>query len=169
MGNVLQQLTERFEQRRLQNLEQSLHIWYQSSIAILHMCAQALDKEWLVQDDIGVLLDKADRKLFQFRNDATDARRALSRYDRDLSQRVAAITQSVYELRNNTASYLIRTRGPDPFAGHPKEVQPIGAVNDGVIKEVALKARQLQLTVERELQVLWPELERLISQAKKSI
>ncbi len=118
---MLKGLRERIEKRRAQALLDSVQIWYATSQSVCEICGEALHDLALIQADIGTVLDKADRKLFQYRNDASDAQREVRRYNPQLANQIGEVTQQVYELRNLTAKFLIRAQGPSPFAGSKAE------------------------------------------------
>ncbi len=65
-----QRMMHRFERRRVQEMLDILPVWYNTCLRVSEICGEALQDTDLVQGDIGVVLDKADRMLFQFRNDA---------------------------------------------------------------------------------------------------
>lgn len=165
MPNYYQQLKIRIERRQHQRLVECVHLWYQTSVEVCELCGKALDDSLPIQDDIGVLLDRADRKLFQYRNDASDARRAIRRIDPVLSNRVETITEQVYELRNQTASFLIRSQGPGPFGAAREESSEKDAYYRRAMGDSGMKARSLKANLDREIESLWQDIEGLVSAA----
>jgi hypothetical protein len=165
---MLKRLLIRIERRRAQNLLESVHGWYTTSQSVSDLCGEALHDQALIQQDIGTVLDKADRKLFQYRNDASDAQRAVRRHDEELARRITSITQQVYELRNLTAKFLIRAQGPSPFKGSQAETILPLAYYDRALQEVGFLARDMKTHLDSDIRSMWPELEKLIHQAEKT-
>ncbi len=169
MPNFFQQLKIRIERRQYQRLVESVHLWYQTSVEVCALCGEALDDSLPIQDDIGVLLDRADRKLFQYRNDASDARRGLRRIAPALSNRVETITEQVYELRNQTASFLIHSQGPGPFGASREASSEKDAYFQRAMGDSGVKARSLKANLDREIEFIWQDIEGLISTADNQI
>jgi len=166
---MLKRLLNRIEKKRSQNLLESVHAWYATSLSVCEICGKALMDQALVQQDIGTVLDKADRKLFQYRNDASDAQRAVRRHDIELANRITQITQQVYELRNLTAKFLIRAQGPSPFISLRTETKSPQIYYDRALDEVGLPARELNANLDDNIQSVWIRLEKLIRQAETNI
>jgi hypothetical protein len=162
-------LRERIEQRRAQALLESVQAWYAASLIVSEICGDALHDQALIQADIGTVLDKADRKLFQYRNEAAEARREVRRHDPQLASRIDEVTHQVYELRNLTAKFLIRAQGPSPFAGSRPEGDLQVAYYERALNEAGFQARDLKTGLDQSLRTLWPELEKLIRQAEKAL
>lgn len=162
MPNLLQMLRARLLQRQAQNLSECLHLWYQTSVEVSEICGQALYEQDAIQGDIGVLLDRADRILFQYRNDAGDARRVVSRYDQALARKVTDITKQVYELRNQTASFLIRSQGAGPFGGARTGQLQMDEYFQRALGESGVKLRSSKTDLDAELSNIWVDLEHLI-------
>jgi hypothetical protein len=165
---MLKGLLNRIERRRNQTLLESVHAWYATSLSVSEICGDALHDQALIQADIGTVLDKADRKLMQYRNDAADARRAVQRHDQQLARRVDGVTQQVYELRNLTARFLIRAQGPSPFAGGRAEGELQLAYYERALNEAGFQARNMKTSLDQKLRAIWPELEELISGVEES-
>ena len=164
------QFTTRLEKRRAQSLIESVNIWYQTSLSVSEICGEALHEVVVSEMDIGTLLDKADRKLFQYRNDATDARRAVKRHNEQLANQIARLTERIYELRNQTARFLIRAQGPSPFArseNEPGEMQDAYYVR--ALADIGYDARQFKSSLDDDIGAVWLELEKLLYQAEKSL
>lgn len=166
---MFNRLFGRIEKRRNQSLVESVQAWYTAGVSVCEICGEALHDQALIQADIGTVLDKADRKLFQYRNDASEAKRAVRRFDPQLAQRMDEITHLVYELRNLTAKFLIRAQGPSPFAGPKSEGELLVAYYERALNEAGFQARDMKTRLDQELRVLWPELEKLIRQANQSL
>lgn len=166
---MLRRITDRIEKHRSQSLLESVQVWYSTSQSVCDICGEALHDQALIQADIGTVLDKADRKLMQYRNDSTDAQRAVRRHSAELARRVKSVTQQVYELRNLTAKFLIRAQGPSPFAGGREEGDLRVAYYQRALSEAGFQARDLKTSLDQELRSIWPELDKLLRQAEKAL
>lgn len=159
----------RIEKRRAEALLASVQTWYATSLSVSEICGAALHDQALIQADIGTVLDQADRKLFQYRNNASDARREVRRHSPELADKIQAVTRRVYELRNLTAKFLIRAQGPSPFAG-PRAVGELqAAYYQRALTEAGFQARDLKIELDQSIRSLWPELEKLVRQVEKTL
>jgi hypothetical protein len=91
-----------------------LREWERASRSILRLCQAAIDDEHAGTGDIGTNLDKLDRELHRLKDTAAAVSGVLRRQEPDLARTAAEITDDLYRLRNQTASYLIRAQGPTP-------------------------------------------------------
>ncbi len=162
MAGLLKGLMDRFERRRVQEMLDILPVWYNTCLRVSEICGEALQDTDLVQGDIGVVLDKADRMLFQFRNDAGDVRRAVRRYDQQLALRVETMTRQVFELRNATAKFLIRAQGPSPFAKGGTDRGASEIYYHRALEESGYQARKIKTELDKDIQLLWADLEKLM-------
>jgi hypothetical protein len=159
---MLRKWLGKLEKRRVQGMRDILPVWYNTCLRVSEICGEALHDEELIRADIGTVLDKADRMLFQFRNDAGDVRKVVQRYDANLAGSVERLTQQVYELRNITAKFLIRAQGPSPFAKSVLEGESGSQYYQRALEEVGFTARQMKTTLDQDLTALWLELEKLM-------
>jgi len=166
---MLKGFWERIEKRRAQALLESVQTWYATSLSVSEICGEALHDLALIQADIGTVLDKADRKLFQYRNDASDARLEVRRHNPQLASQIGEVTQQVYELRNLTAKFLIRAQGPSPFAGSRTEGELQAAYYERALNEAGFQARNMKIQLDQTIRTMWPELEKLVRQAEKAL
>lgn len=154
------------EKRRAQAFLFSSHNWHAACAGVLAICGEVLGAETIHQRDIGASLDKADRLLFQLRNHASEMRGLLNRGDPDLAKRVGLTTNRVFELRNETARFLIRCQGPDSVPGARFDTAARRLFYDRAMQEVGLNARLLHAAVLAEFLATWGRLEALISAAR---
>lgn len=168
MPNLMQMLKSRWQKRSTENLAECLHLWYQTGVEVSEICGIALYDQSAVQADIGVLLDRADRKLFQYRNDASDARRRVGKYDKALAERISTITGQVYELRNQTTRFLIRSQGPHLFVAEP-DADRKDEYYQRSLYETGLNTREFKTALDKDMHALWVELEKLIQLAENKI
>jgi ElaB/YqjD/DUF883 family membrane-anchored ribosome-binding protein len=165
---VLKQWLAKIEKRKMQGMLDIVPVWYNTCLRVSEICGDALHDEALIRADIGTVLDKADRMLFQFRNDASDVRKQVQRYDESLAKKVERMTQQVYELRNATAKFLIRAQGPSPFAKSELEGESGSLYYHRALQETGFKARQMKTELDQDLKALWNELEKLMRIAELS-
>lgn len=162
MSGMLKRLMDKLNRRKMQALIDILPVWYNTCRRVSEICGDALHDVELVDGDIGAVLDKADRMLFQFRNDAGDVRRSIQLLDRQLAGRVDATTRRVFELRNATAKFLIRAQGPSPFARQGMESDMSQRYYHRALEEAGFEARRLKNELDKEIELLWDELDKLI-------
>jgi len=167
---MLRKIAATIEKRRARVLAESLHAWYDTCVTVTGVCRDALRDEDIAQGDIGVVLDKVDRQLFQFRNHTTDARREVRRADPELAQRLLDVSHEVYNLRNQMARFLIRAQGPSPFAaGLPVDPDLRKAYYLNALDAAGYTGREIAEKLQRELNQLWPDLEGLLRKAEQTI
>lgn len=162
MAGVFKGWLDKLKQRRMREMLDILPVWYNTCLRVSQICGDALHDADLMEGDIGEVLDKADRMLFQFRNDAGDVRRSVGRYDPQLAGRVEATTRRVFELRNATAKFLIRAQGPSPFARRGMEEELSHMYYHRALEEAGFEARRLKSELDKEINLLWSDLEKLI-------
>ncbi len=150
----------------MQDMLNLLPVWHQTCLRVSEICGDALHDVELIERDIGAVLDKADRMLFQFRNDAGDVRRSVRRYNEQLATRVEAVTRQVFELRNATAKFLIRAQGPTPFARGGMESDVSQLYYHRALEEAGFTARRLKSELDKDIELLWSELEQLMRQVE---
>lgn len=158
------------ERKRAQTLVDSLEQWHETCVNVTQICAQALLDQATLEGDIGEVLDRADRKLYQFRNLMTEARREINRHDPTLARRITQVTEEVYRLRNKTARFLIRAQGPHPFAGgRPTEENLRNAYYYKALEEAGFQGREIAERLQRDTDSLWHDLQPLLIQAQKAL
>jgi hypothetical protein len=162
---MFRQIREALEKRRAQSFLDSSHSWHAACAGVIAICGQVLGEETIHQRDIGASLDRADRLLFQLRNHASEMRGLLSRGDPDLAKKVGLTTNRVFELRNETARFLIRCQGPDPVSGAQFDAAARRLFYDRAMQEIGFSARQMHAAVQAEFLATWGGLESLISRA----
>lgn len=162
-GLMFRRIRDAMEKRRAQSFLISSHNWHAACAGVMAICGEVLAEETIHPRDIGASLDRADRLLFQLRNHASEMRGLLSRGDPDLAKRVGLTTNRIFELRNETARFLIRCQGPDPVSGARFDNAARRLFYDRAMQEVGFNARQMQAAVQAEFLATWGRLEELIS------
>jgi ribosomal protein S10 len=163
-------LRNKLDQNRARQLVESVNAWHQTCLNVAAICGDALQNEAVLRGDIGEVLDRADRQLFQFRSQSGEARASVKRQDELLAKRIDQMTRDIYELRNSTARFLIRAQGPGPFVRRGDEDE----LNRGeyylkALREAGYKAREHKRNIDLELDALWNDLQRLVATVDKSI
>lgn len=164
---MFQRIKATREKKQAQALLESADGWHAVCVQVIEICGQVLHDETVQQGDIGISLDKADRLLFQLRNQASEAGRLLRSLAPALAPRLNLTTNRVFELRNDTARFLIRCQGPDPTAaGGQLDGVARRVYYDRAMQEVGIKARRLHTEVERDLHATWDDLQGWIAEAR---
>jgi hypothetical protein len=163
-------LRRKIEHNRARQLADSVTTWQRTCSGAAAICTEALYNEAVLQNDIGVVLDRLDRQLFQLRSQTGEARAAVRRQDECLAKRIDQLAKDIFELRNTTVRYLIRAQGPGPFVKvGADEERRRGEYALKALREAGYQARVQKLRVEQELAALWGELQPLVADAEKTI
>ena len=168
MAPVWEQYKNWRERKRAQTLVESLEAWHTTCVEVTRICRQALFEPAVMDGDIGEVLDKVDRKLYQFRNQMTDARGEIKRYDPQLAKRLTQVTEEVYTLRNQTARFLIRAQGPHPFAtGRPTDPKERSAYYLKALEDAGYQGRKVVDELKSNADSLWGDLQVLLEKAHR--
>jgi hypothetical protein len=144
------------------------HQWHADCRKVLDLCQQALHERDLPGDDIGVVLDEADRTLFHLRGPMGSVRRSLRRDHRSLSRRVAQASDRLFHLRNLTSRFLINSQGPGAIvAGDSIDREARAAYYLGALESAGFEARRIQTEVAQELSDIWTELRTIIDETDR--
>lgn len=150
----------RYRARRQQaseaRLAERLQAWLQASRSIHRQCGASIDDRLAGEGDIGRSLDRIDRELHLLKDTASALATPLRRRDPELARQAGEITESLYRLRNQTASYLIRAQGPAPaFLTNPRAGEGLqGEHRRKAFEQVGAEARQLALRTGEQLTLL---------------
>lgn len=160
-------LKDSLEKRHARFFLDGVHAWYRACSRVIEIMGVALQDESAVNQDIGIILDKADRLLFGLRDTTADACRALRKYDPSLALRLQRTSNQVYALRNEVTRFLIRAQGPGfPSVGQVKSVNRDQYYTQAMA-DIGFRARQMIVELDREMASLWAELQGLLTQADK--
>ena len=164
----MNRLRSRIERNRARQLLESVNAWYQTCKNVAAICGDALYDEAVLHRDIGEVLDRADRQLFQFRSHTGEARAAVKRHDKILAKRIDKLADDMYDLRNHTARFLIRAQGPGPFAGgEHQDDQQRSVYYQKALQEAGFQAREKKKAIDQELSSIWNELQGLLGRAEE--
>jgi hypothetical protein len=167
---MFHQLLVRLEKKRTQIFLVNIQAWYKTCSQLTKTFGDALYDQCACEADIGIMLDKADRLLFQLGNYTSDALGLLRRKEPTLARRVDSISTQVYRLRNQTTSFLIRCQGPERFPGmEPRPRRGGSPAYYQALEEIGFTSRKLQRELEKELQVIWTDLQGPILTAEQSL
>jgi hypothetical protein len=127
-------------------------------------CLQALSSDDVGRTEIGVMLDRTDRMLFQLRDFAASVHGPLRSMNPDLARRVRDASDGVYRLRNHTTRFLIRSQGPTPafMANRPPDPLEAREHVQRALMEFGLEARGIGHTLQKDLGLIWRDLQPLI-------
>jgi hypothetical protein len=167
---MFRQLLARIEKNRTQRFIVNIRAWYKTCNLLTKTYGDALYDQCACESDIGVMLDKADRMLFQLSSYTADALGLLRRKEPALAKKVDIMSTQVYRLRNQTTSFLIRCQGNgDSSNVESRQASKIGLAYYQALEEVGFTTRRLQRELEKELELIWAELQSLILTAEQSL
>lgn len=167
---MFHQLFDRIEKNRTKRFVVNIKAWYKTCSLLTKTYGDALYDQCICESDIGVLLDKADRMLFQLSSYSADALGLLRRKEPALAKKVDIMSTQVYRLRNQTTSFLIRCQGNGDFSSvESRQASKIGLAYYQALEEVGFTTRRLQRELEKELELIWAELQSPILIAEQSL
>jgi hypothetical protein len=159
-------LAEKIEKRRAQAFVDSVGAWYQTCSAISEVTGDVLYDDSIGKMEIGYLIDHVDRLLFSMRAYIPQVQGGLKRWNLELAQRLECASQQVYQLRNHTTSFLIRSQGPGPMTGDQPDDEARLIYYYQALDEVGFRARDIKKDLDAELKSIWPDLQKLIFKAE---
>jgi Na+/phosphate symporter len=166
---MFRKLLARIEKNRTQRFIVNIRAWYKTCYLLTKTYGDALYDQCACESDIGVMLDKADRMLFQLSSYTADALSLLRRKEPALAKKVDVISTQVYRLRNQTTSFLIRCQGNEDSLVESRQASKIGLAYYQALEEVGFTTRRLQRELEKELALIWAELQSPILTAEQSL
>jgi hypothetical protein len=163
--DLLRRVIGPWQARRAAEAERDIRGWHEACLAVVASCAKGLRDPQLPRADIGVTLDDVDRALFRVRDAGFGAQKALRKRAPELGVRIRVSTEAIVGLRNETARFLIRAQGPTPpflqkqgaAPGQPEAYRR-------AMQDVGQTALAHSLSVERDLDQLWADLQPLLRQ-----
>jgi hypothetical protein len=166
---MLSWLSERIEKRRAQTFVDSIPEWYQTCNQVSKLIGDALHEEPIARQDIGVVIDKADRLLMKLGFYIPSAHGLLRRRNPDLARRFDITSQQVFRLRNETTRFLIRSQGPGLGAYGDADGEMRLVYYYRALEEVGFKARQIKRELDQELKSIWNELQVMLIQTERML
>jgi hypothetical protein len=157
------------ERNRARALVENARAWYTTCREITRVMADALHDQSIAADDIGYVIDQVDRMLFRLGFYFTDSMGTLRRHNPDLAKRFDKVNQQVYVVRNEMTVFLIRSQGPGHMSGDQlnEEIRMIYYYQ--ALGEVGFNARVLKADLDRKLNIIWKDLQKIISQEEKAV
>jgi hypothetical protein len=154
---MFRRFRESLARRQEQAILDSVYGWHAVGVQVVEICGQVLHDETIHQGDIGVSLDKADRLLFQLRNQVADSTRLLRSRSPELAAKLNQTTNKIFELRNEMARFLIRGQGPNPVSREQLDGFTRRQYHDRAMQDVGIKARELHTAAEDQLRAVWSD------------
>lgn len=154
------------ERKRAESFLESIRGWYQTCNQISTEIGEALHDQNITHQDIGAVIDKADRLLMNLSIYVPEARGLLRRRNPQLAQRVDLASRQVVQLRNEATRFLIRSQGPGPLAnGEFSELlRPFYYYR--ALDEAGFKAREIKRRLDQDLKAIWQDLQIIIVQTE---
>jgi hypothetical protein len=125
---------------------------------------RALHDRSIVEDDIGSVIDQVDRMLLHLGFYFSDSMGTLRRRNPDLARRFKRTSQQVFVVRNKMTVFLIRSQGPGPMSGEETDEETRNIYYYQALDEVGFYARDLMAELDRQLTIVWMELQQVINQ-----
>ena len=161
---MFERLRKKIEQKRAQSFVNNVRAWYQTNSEISEVMDMALHDQSITHADIGYIIDAADRLLFSLRYYVPDSMGVLRRRNPNLARRFDLVSQHLYQLRNETIRFLIRSQGPGPMSGDEPDDEARIIYYYQALEEVGFYARDLKSDFDRELKSIWHDLQLIIVQ-----
>jgi hypothetical protein len=167
---MFRQILTRIEKNRTKKFVVNIQAWYKTCSLLTKTYGDALYDQYAFDADIGIMLEKTDRMLFQLGTYTSDALGLLRHKEPTLAKKVDNLSTQVYRLRNGTTSFLLRSQGPLLLsdAEHRQERKG-GQAYYRALEEIGFATRRLQRELEKELNDLWVELQGPILTAQMSL
>lgn len=163
---MFQRFRKKIEQKRARSFVDNVQAWYQTSSEISEVMGVALHDQSVLQADIGYIIDAADRLLFSLRYYVPDSLGRLRRRSPELARRFDLASQKLYQLRNETIKFLIRSQGPGPMSGDEPDEEARIFYYYRALDEVGFNARDLKSEFDLELNAIWNDLQLIIVQER---
>lgn len=163
---MLRWIRETLERKRAQSFVDNIQVWYQTCNQVSDVMGDALHDQDIVKNDIGYVIDKADRMLLHLNFYIPDLLGTLRRWNPKLAQRFDNANQQLFRLRNETTRFLIRSQGPGPMSGVEPDDETLLIYYYRALEEVGFKARDLKKDLDHELGFIWRDLQSVIIKAE---
>jgi hypothetical protein len=164
--NLIAQIKKNRTKRFIENTQ----AWYKTCSLLTKTYGVALYDQDAFNADIGIMLDKTDRMLFQLDSYTSDALGFLRRNEPALANKVNDLSTQVFRLRNKTISFLLRSQGGMLFSGIDRGPDSRGSqAYYQALEEVGFTARQIHRELEKELTAIWPALRGPLLIAQQSL
>ena len=153
---------------RARSFVKNARAWNETSKAISQVMDRALHDRSFVEGDIGYVIDQVARMLFHLGIYFSDSLGTKKRRNPDLARRIKRTSQQVFVVRNEMAVLLIRAQGPGPMSGEDPDEETRNIYYYQALDEVGFYARDLMAELERQLNIVWMELQQVITQEESA-
>jgi hypothetical protein len=169
ISHMLQQITAFFDKRRARTFLDSVPAWYRTCNQVSKIIGDALHDEAITRQDIGAVIDKADRLLMNLGFYIPEAHGLLRKRNPELARRFDDTSQKVFRLRNETTRFLIRSQGPGIIREDESDNGMRQVYYYRALEEAGFKARKIHRDLDKELQSIWREMQVMMIQAERTI
>jgi hypothetical protein len=166
---MLEWLSNLIETKRAQTFVDTIPEWYQTCNQVSKLIGDALHDEAITRQDIGVVIDKADRLLMKLGFYIPGAHALLRRRNPELARRFDTTSQQVFRLRNETTRFLIRSQGPGVGAPGDEDREIHLVYYYRALEDVGFRARQIKRELDQELKSIWSELQVMLVQTERML
>ena len=166
---MLKRIRSIIARNRARSFVNNAHAWYVTCSDITRVMGDALHDPSIAAKDIGYIIDQVDLMLFHLGFYITDSISTLKRCSPDLARRFDLVSQQVYVARNKMTIFLIRSQGPGPMSGQETDEDTRLIYYYQALDEVGFAARDLQRDLERDLNTIWQDLQKFISQEEFAV
>ena len=161
---MLSRIKARIKRKRARSFLVNIHAWHQTCVEVSEIMGGVLHDQSIMKMDIGYIVETTDRMLFHMRYYIPDSLGTLRRRNPELAHRFDDACQQIFQLRNETTSFLIRSQGPGPMAGAEPDDETRIIYYYQALEEVGFNARDLKKIFDQELKIFWRDLQKVIVQ-----
>jgi len=151
------------QRNRARAFVKNVYAWYQTCREVSAVMGEALHDQAIIEQDIGSVIDKVDRMLIHLGFYMPDSMGILRRRNPELAKRFEHVSQQIVIVRNAMTSFLIRSQGPGPIAGPAPDEEARTIYYYRALNEVGFRARDLMRDLDREIELIWKDLEQVIT------
>lgn len=151
------------QRNRARAFVDNVYAWYQTTRDVSAVMEKALHDQAVLEQDIGSVIDNVDRMVLHLGFYMPDSMGTLRRRNPELAQRFEHVSQQIVVVRNAMTSFLIRSQGPGPMAGEAPDEEARTVYYYRALNEVGFRARDLMRDLDREIELIWKDLEQVIT------
>lgn len=166
---MLKKVFDFIERRRAETFLEGIRGWYRTCNQISTEIGEALHDQDITHQDIGAVIDKADRLLLNLGIYIPEARGILRRRNPQLAQRVDLTSRQVVRLRNEAARFLIRSQGPNPGTDDQSPDYFRQYYYYRALEEAGFRAREIKHRLDQDLKAIWRDLQIIIVQTERML
>jgi hypothetical protein len=163
-GTLISWIRTAIRKNRARSFVKNAKAWKETSQAVSVAMDNALHDPSIAEGDIGYLIDQVDRMLLHLGFYFSDSMGILKRRNPELARRFERASQQVIVVRNKMTIFLIRSQGPGPMSGEEPDEETRNIYYYRALDEVGFYARDLMAELDRQLTIIWMELQQVINQ-----